>query len=202
MERIETMAEEAILRARMKGERLITLVRFILIGVLFLFAVFIFLNKSAEVGALKALREPAYLVEILCIAVAAMYSFRVLHQLKRDRYHASIKYVSPFIEITLLNAIVFVNAAAPRWALVMTGAPTFLYLIFLILSSFRNSPSSVLFTGIYVTVSYVVFSIRSLSLLGIFREKGNTFINVYSMKPGNLSGSRMKKIGVLFPTRS
>ncbi len=179
-EKVDTMTRESILRARMNGERLIAITRLFLLIPLSFFAVFIFSKRSSEVGALRAATEPAYLVDFLGLLTGLLFSVWVLRQLKKNKYHNSIKFVSPFIDITLLNCIVYTNALYPNMSLIITGAPTFLYFLFIILSAFRNSPASVVFTGAYAMISYGLLAANALSLMKVFEEGGKTFLNAFS----------------------
>jgi methyl-accepting chemotaxis protein len=180
MQEISRMAQESILRARMQGERLIAITRLILMVPLSLFILLVFLKKAAEVGVVKAMGDATFSIELLCLVAALIYTLWILRQLKRDRYFNSIKYLSPFIEVTLLNIIMFANATYPGVSLIITGAPTFLYFVFLALCAFRNSSSSVLFMGIYAAISYLALSFRSLSILKIFQDDGKFFTNAFS----------------------
>ncbi len=180
MDNIADITKKSILQAQMKGERLITIIRLFLIIILFLFFVFIFFNALSRDGLLKTIKSPAYYVEFLGIILTLIYSFWILKKLKKSIYFKYFKYISPFIEITLLNFIIYTNASFPRTALIMTGAPTFLYLIFLVLTTLRNSFSSVIFTGLYITISYGCLSFNGLSVLKIFQENGNVFSSIYS----------------------
>ncbi len=172
--------EEALLRSRMKGEKLISNVRLFLILVLLALASFIFIKSAGDKGLGKAILEKSFLVEFLSLAVATVYSFWVLGRIKRNRYLNAIKYISPFIEMSLLTVIMYYNADSPRNALIMTGSPTFLYLVFLILCSFRNSPSSVIFAGVYATICYAVLSLTAMNALKVFEQGGNVFTNGFS----------------------
>jgi methyl-accepting chemotaxis protein len=176
----DRLAQESIFRSRISGERIIVVTRLILLVPLFLFAVLVLLKEAEAVGFTRALGEPAFIVEFSCIVAVGIYSIWLLLRLRHDWYHNAIKYVSPFIDISLLNLIVYINAVYPRSALIMTGAPTFLYFIFLALSVFRNSFTSVLFTGIYIALSYGFLSYNSLVALQILNEHGNVFTNPYS----------------------
>ncbi len=171
--------EAAILRSRMQGERLIAIIRLFLIVILFALAALIFVREVDSVGLIPALSQLAFISEAIGLMLAAGYSIWVLRRVKKNRYHNSIKYVSPFIEITLMTIIAYFNADYPRNGLILTGAPTFMYFIFLVLSLFRNSPSSVIFTGVYSAACYTALSMNSLSLLKIFQEKGNLFTSAF-----------------------
>ena len=172
-------AEELLFRSRITGERIIAVARLILLIPLTLFAVFILVRKASEVGSLKPILEPAFLVEFGSILAVLIYSLWLLRLLGRRSYKDYITYVSPFIDITLLNLIVYANAAFPRVSLVYTGAPTFLYFIFIALAVLRNSPSSVVFTGVYVAVSYAGLSLYASIAIGLLREGGNVFTGPY-----------------------
>jgi methyl-accepting chemotaxis protein len=180
MDTSKQIANTSILQSRIAGERIIAITRLILLVPLVVFAIILYVQEAVVVGFGKAISEPAYITEFSCIIAVTIYSLWLLNQLKSNKYHNSISYISPAIDITLLNFIVFFNAGVPREGLVITGAPTFLYFIFLALSILRNSPSSVIFTGIYITISYVLLSFHALSSLSIFADHGKVFTNQFA----------------------
>jgi methyl-accepting chemotaxis protein len=174
------LVQESILQARMRGERLIAIVRLIIIPILLFLAVFVFYREAERNGFIYALRNSAFVVQLIALLVATAYSFWQLNRIKRRHYHNFMKYVSPFIEITLLSIIHYVNAAPPRNALIITGSPTFLYFVFIILCALRNSPGSVVFTGIYAAVCYAALSFNALAVLKVFEGDGVQFTNSFS----------------------
>jgi methyl-accepting chemotaxis protein len=182
MAKSDQIAQESIFRSRISGERIIAVTRFILLIPLTLFAVFILLKKAAETGFAATLSEGTFIIELACILAVSIYSIWLLVRLRRDWYHNAIKYVSPFIDVSLLTLIVYINAVYPRSALIMTGAPSFLYFIFMALSVFRNSFSSVVFTGVYIALSYSALSLNSMRLLQILQGSGNVFTSVFSQE--------------------
>jgi methyl-accepting chemotaxis protein len=179
MENSNRIAKEFLLGSQVKGERIITIIRLILLIPLFLFIIIVFIKSSIENGFLSAIREPLYMIELGCLLVFLPYSFWLLGQLKKNKYFTVIKYLSPFIDITLLSIIVLMNAPSFRIALIMTGAPTFIYFVFLVLSVLRNSISSVIFTGGYITLIYSFFTYHAMSLLRIFDGNGKVFTNSF-----------------------
>jgi methyl-accepting chemotaxis protein len=181
MESNARLAYESILNSRIQGEKIIAFGRFILLIPLSGFAFFIFIEKIAVSGIVKAISEVPLIVNFVSIILVIVYSIWLLRKLKNKKYHPSIQFISPAIDITFLNFIIFFNAFSaqnPREGLIITGAPTFLYFVFLILAVLRYSLASVVFTGVYVTFSYAVFSLNSFSALSIFQENGSIFSNV------------------------
>ncbi len=176
-EKGKQIAQDAILQSRISGERVIAITRLILIGPLFLFSLFVFFRKAAETSLATAFSEPVYLIEFISMIGVCLFSVWILRQMKRKVYRDYIKYVSPFVDITLLTLIVFANAAFPRVALIQTGGPTFIYFVFLVVSTLRNSPTSVIFTGAYIMICYALLSINSLSVLGAFNDATKVFTN-------------------------
>ncbi len=182
MDSSRQLAFQSILRSRIQGEKIIAIIRFILLIPLTGFALFIFIREVLATGFLKTLAQIPFIVNFVSISLVTIYSVWLLKQLKKEKYHNSIQFISPAIDITLLNFIVYFNAfnaATPREGLIFTGSPNFLYFIFLTLAVLRYSPASVIFTGVYISVSYSFFSGRALLSLSILTGNGNTFVNEF-----------------------
>jgi methyl-accepting chemotaxis protein len=164
---VKQLAEQLIIDSRIKGERLIAYLRLILIIPIFFFFLAIVLQHYGEGGLGVVFTDPAFFTELVCILLAIGLSFYTIRATNQHRYFSWMKYVLPFIDISMLNVIALFMAFPPHSGLTFTGAFPFFYFIFLLLYVLRNSVSSVLFSGIYVFISLIVLYIYSLAALGI-----------------------------------
>jgi methyl-accepting chemotaxis protein len=178
-----SMAQQLILRERIKGERTIAITRLIILIPIALIAVFVMVNLLRRSSSNSA-AIPLFICYVVSLAIAASGSIWVLRITKQGSYHAWMKYLFPFVDISLVNCVIFFNASAPHYALVITGAATFLYFIFLVLAAMRNSTSSVLFTGIYITVSYIGLTLHGMGNIGVlagdsvFTNQGGAIVDI------------------------
>lgn len=180
--RVRSGDNEYILRSRIKGERTIAAVRLVTLAIVFLFAMFVFVARASEIGVFLALTDFTFITNMFSTGTAVLVSVWVLRITKKNRYFNWMKTVLPLIDITLLNAVCFANASYNNVILLITGAPVFFYFVFLIITVFRNSVSSVIVTGVYASVSYVALSFYSQTVLKILDKNGSLFTNVYGLK--------------------
>lgn len=180
--KIRTADNATILESRIRGERIIAIVRLFVLTFVALLMVYVFFNSMNKPDSIKKDVIQAFIVEIIALSVAVGASLWVLRITKRGQYYSFMKYALPFIDITLLSISNYANAVYPGSGFIITGAPSWFYFSFIILTVLRNSPSSVLFTGIYAAVSYFLLSVNAQSELKVFKEGGAVFSNIHGEK--------------------
>lgn len=175
MQTARTRLEQAVLDARIRGERIIAIIRLVLLVPLSVFVVSLFLQNVANRGLGGAVSDPALYVELVCMVAAVVLSLWVLRLAREGIYRSWMPYVFPFLDVTFITVIAATIARYPLSSIAFTGAPPHLYYIFLVLCVFRNSPPSVVFTGVYAAVSSFALSYRSMAALGILEAQGALF---------------------------
>lgn len=182
MKPIKTADNEYILRSRIQGERTIAVVRLVTLFFVFALALVILFVRIAEIGVLKSLTDLSFITNMLSVGAATLVSVWVLKLTGKNKYYNWMKTVLPLIDITLVNAVCFANASYSNIILLITGAPAFFYFVFLIITVFRNSVLSVIITGIYTTLSYVILSYYSQIRLNMLEKGGELFTNTFGYK--------------------
>jgi methyl-accepting chemotaxis protein len=170
MQTAQQLTEQLIKDSRIKGERLIAFIRLILIIPIFSFFLIIVFEHYAEEGIGIIITDPAMSAELICIIVAVILSIYIIKITNQHKYFDWMKYVLPFVDISLLNIIAFMMARPPHSGLTFTGVFPWFYFIFIAVCVLRNSAVSVLFTGLYVFISNIALSIFSLSGLNILGD--------------------------------
>lgn len=128
-------------------------------------------------GLSTALTSLSFTANMSVILFATIIGFWVLNHLKKNRYYAWMKFLLPFVDISLINIIHYANAASGNYILFITGAPVFFYFVFLAISVLRNSVISTVITGVYSAVSYCFFSFYGLFQLKMMNSNGTIFTN-------------------------
>lgn len=194
MQEYEKLSNELILDMRIKGERLVAVIRLFLLIPIILMAVSVIITNEAQATGLR--RFFAIFFYLLGIIIGGIFSIIVLKTIKAKQYHKIILYIGSLIEITLLNIVNYTNANN-KPSLIITGAITFLYFIFIVLSAFRISITSVIITGVYSGISYCALTVWSLFKLKI-PSSGHIFTNVHGSFVDIMYDDEVIKIFVFF----
>ncbi len=101
----------------------------------------------------------------------------VLRITGRGAYGAWMRYVPSFIDITCVATIHVAMGTAVNPSYSFTGATVWLYLLFVAVSSLRNSGASTLFTGAYASLSFIVINTAFFASMGNFAPGGNVYTN-------------------------
>jgi methyl-accepting chemotaxis protein len=177
MDEIGKLAGRAILDSQIRGERTIAKVRFALIAILAAFAVSIFLECAAEDGIATELKRAHYYVEALCLVLATIISILILRITSRGRYMAWMRFVPSFIDVSCVAAVHWAISSSIGLSLAFTGATAWFYTLFLVLSVFRNSAASVIFTGAYAGAAYAAINTAIYSAMGNFAQGASVYAN-------------------------
>ena len=178
----KSLAETIILDAQLRGERSIAKARFLLMAVLTAFAVYVFVSASSERGLSTELARPVYYIEFLSIALCLVISAAVLKITSRGVYSAWMRYLPSLVDVSSIAAIHVSMATANNPCYSFCGATVWLYVLFIAVSSLRNSPASVLATGVYAAFAFFTINVFSYADMGNFVPGRN----VYSNGAGNL----------------
>ncbi|MBN1524284.1 MAG: methyl-accepting chemotaxis protein [Spirochaetales bacterium] len=162
---IKNIAREYILESRMKGERTIAKIRLIVLGPLFLFAIAVAASGIQEKG-IGVFTEITFILEVLFMLCAVIMSFWTLRQIKKKIYHDWMQYIIPVFDIALVSATVYI-VSAPTTGLMFTGGAPWIYLLFLAINALRNSRSSVLFTGVLMSLAHLLLCINSMAAMNV-----------------------------------
>ncbi|MBN2444307.1 MAG: hypothetical protein JXJ04_23295, partial [Spirochaetales bacterium] len=124
-----------------------------------------------------------FFIEIICIVVATILSLWIIRITKQKIYYDWMKYLVPFLDITLLSIVIYIiSLHGESTLLVMHGAAPLLYFVFLVLSALRNSISSVIVTGVYISLSYGLLSLLSAMEFRLMETGYNVFTSSLGMK--------------------
>lgn len=178
----KSLAETIILEAQLRGERSIAKARFLLMAVLTAFAVYVFVSASSERGLSTELARPVYYIEFLSIALCLSISAIVLKKTSSGVYSAWMRYLPSIVDVSSIAAIHVSMATANNPCYSFCGATVWLYVLFIAVSSLRNSPASVLVTGVYAAFAFITINVFSYADMGNFVPGRN----VYSNGAGNL----------------
>jgi methyl-accepting chemotaxis protein len=171
------LAEKAILESQIRGERTIAKVRFILIAILAAFALSIFLESVSQNGLARELRRPDYYVELGCLLVSAIISVVVLGITSRGGYSAWMRFVPSFVDVSSVAIVNWSISTSIGLSLAFTGATAWFYTLFLVLSVFRNSPASIIFTGAYSAAAFASVNTAVYAAMGNFAAGGSVYAN-------------------------
>ncbi len=162
---IRKQAQLYITEAKIEGERVIAIVRLVLILPILVFAVVILGESVSESGWGTALAAPTIWVELACLITAAFASIFTLRQTRRKLYAPWMNIVLPLFDVILVT-VTLVVIAEPKTGFMVTASTPWLYIIFLILCVLRSSPLSVVVTGVSISVVHLALSLFTLSYLG------------------------------------
>jgi methyl-accepting chemotaxis protein len=175
MDEMENLAEKAILESQIRGERTIAKVRFVLIAILAAFALSIFFECAADDGFATELKRAHYYVEAVCLVFATIISILILKITSKGRYSAWMRFVPSFIDVSCVAAVHWAISSSIGLALAFTGATVWFYTLFLVLSVFRNSASSVIFTGAYAGAAFASINTAIYAAMGNFAAGGSVY---------------------------
>jgi methyl-accepting chemotaxis protein len=164
---IKKFAQEYITDAKINGEKVIAIVRLVLIPILFVFAVIIMLEDVAKTNLIHGISSPIFLLEVALLLVATTVSILTLRASRRKQYKWWMNHLVPLVDIALVTATIM-GIALPDTGFILSGAPPWMYIIFLCLCVLRNSPLSVIITGVLMSIIHLLLSLWSLSTLGAF----------------------------------
>jgi class 3 adenylate cyclase len=173
------LAQRVILESQIRGERSIAKARFILLALLAMFAVYVFVTAFDEPGrsVSSELGRAYYYVELACIALASIVSGLILKTTAKGNYSPWMRFVPSFIDITCVAALHWSLASSLKLCYSFNGAAVWLYILFVALSSIRNSAVSVIFTGAYATAAFLSLNTIFFSAMGNFAEGANLYFN-------------------------
>jgi methyl-accepting chemotaxis protein len=175
MDETENLTGKAILESQIRGERSIAKVRFILIAILAAFAVSIFFEGVAADGFATELTRAHYYVEAVCLVFATAISILILKITSKGRYSAWMRFVPSLIDVSCVAAAHWAISSSIGPALAFTGATVWFYTLFLVLSVFRNSPSSVIFTGACAGAAFASINTAIYASMGNFAAGGSVY---------------------------
>jgi methyl-accepting chemotaxis protein len=177
MDDVAQLTGKAILESQIKGERTIAKVRFILIAVLSVFMAMILVDNIGRNGIAVEARRLVYYIEVLCLLLSAGLSILILRITSRGVYAGWMRYLPSFIDVSCVTTVNLAMISTINYSLAFTGATTWFYTLFIVLSVFRGSPASVLFTGAYSAASYAATSFSTFTAMGNYSENGNIYAN-------------------------
>jgi methyl-accepting chemotaxis protein len=163
---IRKHAQLYITETRIEGERIIAVVRLVLMLPILAFAIIILAEAVNESGWEIALSAATFWFELLFLLCAGIVSIITLRRTRRQQYARWMNIVLPLVDVLLVTATLVV-IADPTTGFMVTAATPWLYIIFLILCVLRSSPLSVIITGIAISLTHLALSLITLSYLGI-----------------------------------
>jgi len=177
MDETSKLADKAILESQIRGERTIARVRFVLVAILAAFAASIFVECATATGLAGELKRAHYYVEALCLLLAAAVSVVILSVTSKGVYAPWMRYLPSFIDVSSVAAVHWAISSSIGLSLAFTGATAWFYFIFLVLSVFRYSASSVIFTGAYSALAYASINTAIFAAMGNFTAAGSVYAN-------------------------
>jgi class 3 adenylate cyclase len=179
MSEAKDLAERVIVDSQIRGERSIAKTRFVLIGLLAAFGVYIFVTACAERSLRSELGRAVYYVEIACLLLASAVSAVALRETGRGKYFPWMRYLPSFIDVTCVAAIHWSIATSLKLCYSFSGAAVWFYVLFVALSAIRNSAASVIFTGAYASAVFLSLNAVFFSAMGNFVEGANFYRNAF-----------------------
>lgn len=173
----KALPERIILESQIRGERSIARARFILLAILAFFAVYIFITAVQERSLASELGRAVYYVEIACIVVGAAISTAIMRITARGVYSPWMRFIPSFFDVTSIAAVHWSIATSLKLCYSFSGATVWFYVLFVALSSIRNSSVSVLFTGCYAAAAYLALNTLFFSAMGNFEAGMNIYRN-------------------------
>jgi len=180
----QKLAEEYILEAKIKGERLIAISRLIMIIPLLGMSVALLIQEIFEKGFERGIGYFVFWLEVAFIFLAVLVSLDTLRRMKAKRYANWMPYLLPLFDISLIAVVVFF-VSTPLSGLMFCGAAPWLFLIFISLGTLRNSPRSVILTGALSAAILLTFSLISMDALNLLAPTAgaDTFVHKLSGMP-------------------
>jgi class 3 adenylate cyclase len=171
------LSERVILESQIRGERSIAIARCILIAILAAFAVYVFTTSVAERGIYTEIRRAVYYVEVFCLLLAGAITILILRITSRGEYRPWMRYLPAIVDVSSVAAVHWAMAVSNNPSYSFTGAVVWFYILFVALSSMRNSAASVLFTGAYAAAAFIALNTAFFAAMGNFAEGGNVYAN-------------------------
>jgi class 3 adenylate cyclase len=165
----------AILDSQIRGERSIAKARCALLAVLAAFAAYVFITAVGERGIATEIRRAVYYVEALSLVLGAVITVLILLITSRGEYRGWMRFLPSLVDVASVAAVHWAMAASNNPSYSFTGAVVWFYLLFVALSSMRNSAASVIFTGAFSAAAFIALNTASFAAMGNFAEGGNLY---------------------------
>jgi signal transduction histidine kinase/DNA-binding response OmpR family regulator len=167
----------ALLESRIKGERTIAYMR---LAVTVLFAGIISWLVSEHLRSVDlgyVLSEPLYWVEVVTVLASIGISVAVLRITGRGRYPLWMRFVPSFLDVSCVGSVVWLYASIDNLSFTFSGATPWVFLAAIVVTAFRYSSASVIFTGVYSAALYWTISFISYARMGNFAPGGNLYVS-------------------------
>jgi class 3 adenylate cyclase len=165
----------AILESQIRGERSIAKARCMLLAILAAFAAYVFATAVGERGLASEARRAVYYVEASCLLLGAAVTVAVLRITARGEYRPWMRFLPSFLDVSGVAAVHWAMAVSNNPSYSFTGAVVWFYLLFVALSSMRNSTASVIFTGVFSAAAFIALNTVFFASMGNFAEGGNVY---------------------------
>ncbi len=169
--------DQAILDSQIRGERTIAKARSALIAILAAFGAYVFISAVQEWGLESELRREVYYVEAFCLLLSAAVTILIQRITARGEYRRWMRSIPSLIDIASVAAVHWAMAVSNNPCYSFSGAVVWFYILFVVLSSMRNSAISVLLTGAYSAIAFIVLNTIFFASMGNFAEGGNIYAN-------------------------
>jgi class 3 adenylate cyclase len=173
----KSLSERVVLDSQIRGERSIAKVRFVLVGLLAAFAVYVFITACEERSFESEIVRAVYYVELACILLSSAVSAVILRITSRGVYHSWMRILPALTDVSSVAAVHWTMASTLNPSYSFTGATVWIYLLFIALSAIRNSSASVIVTGVYSAFAFITINTISFSGMGNFIEGMNRYAN-------------------------
>jgi len=176
-----SVPDRAILDSQIRGERTIAKARSVLIAILAAFAVYVFASAVEERGIESELGRAVYYVEAASLVLSGLITILILRITGRGEYRSWMRFLPPIVDVSCVAAVHWAMAVSNNPSYSFTGAVVWFYILFVALSSMRNSAASVLFTGAFSAAVFIALNTAFFAGMGNFAEGSN----VYSSAAGS-----------------
>jgi len=173
-----SLAERVILESQIRGERTIAKARFILVAILAAFGVYVFISACGERSFSSEIARPIYYVELACILLSAAVSTLALRITSRGLYYPWMRFLPSFADISCAAAVHWSMATSVNLCYSFSGSAVWFYLLFIALAAIRNSPASVIFTGLYAAAAFLSLNAYFFAAMGNFVSGENVYHNL------------------------
>ncbi|TGL38941.1 PP2C family protein-serine/threonine phosphatase [Leptospira perdikensis] len=144
--------KEIAYQGEFRAETFATKFRFFFLGMIFIFS---------TLGLLSGRPVVEYYYQISAILILLSYNFFVLYTLKKSGKYLNIfKFLSSFLEISLLTFVIGYTAQAQKNPSLVYAAPMiYVFFILIALASIRNNTKTIIFAVVVLIVEYASLTI-------------------------------------------
>jgi signal transduction histidine kinase/CheY-like chemotaxis protein len=137
----------------------------------------VFIEAVRRFGFWPTVVKPLYSIEVLCVLSCIIVSILVFRMTSRLQYPFWMRFIPSFVDVSCIGVTMWMYAAMNDLSFALSGAAPWVFMVAIVISVFRYSSASVIFTGAYSAVLFWTISIASYAGMGNFAKGGNVYFS-------------------------